>query len=192
MKSISLFVALLAVPGVLSSCQTAEPTRAVLDNAYAVGDAGTKVTIYEGWWSVAAFFEPVPAGAESAPVRVVKGADFAYALLARGWDPEAASPPALIPVRTREKLSVKRGDTLHIRVAPDAVDGDCATGTPLSQEEADFITQRIFPGEFSGVHYDAGTCSSSAFGEGAGGAPADAATGGSGPEAAGQGGQTAP
>jgi hypothetical protein len=114
-------------------------------------------------------------------VRVVKGSDYAYALLAPGWDPESGSPPsALLPVRTISKLSVDRGDTLRIVISDATVLGNCATGTPLAQADADFITQRIFPGEFVGQHYDAASCTVSAVSDsGAGGAgPNDAAAGG--------------
>jgi hypothetical protein len=160
---------------VASACETSEPTEAVIDNAYSASDARGNVTVYAGWWSVAAFFDPVPAGAESAPVRVVKGTAPAYLLLARAWDPAESAPAALVPVRTRSALTVERGDTLHIRVAPETVDGDCATGAPLSQDDADFITQRIFPGAFSNEVYDAATCTSSPAGDGSGGAPSGAA-----------------
>ncbi len=176
----------------LSACDTSNPTFAVIDNGYATSDAASSVSVYRGWWSVAAFFEPVPAGAESAPVRVVKGTDYAYALVARGWDPQAGPPAALVPVRSRLELTVERGDTLHIRIAPDALDGDCATGGPLSQTDADFITERIFPGEFANVTYDAATCTTSPLAEDNGGAPNGASDGNSAMGGAGQGGAATP
>jgi hypothetical protein len=162
---IALFTAALW----LSACETSDPTFAVIDNGYPATDASGSVSVDRGWWSVAAFFEPVPAGAESAPVRVVKGTDYAYALVARGWDPQAGLPTALVPVRSRLELTVERGDTLHVHVEPGSVDGDCATGAPLSQTDADFITQRIFPGEFANVTYDAATCTTLPLAEGTGG-----------------------
>jgi hypothetical protein len=187
MQRTLILLALSATPALLSGCETSDPTLAVIDNEYAAADAAGAVTVYTAWWSVAAFFEPIPAGGESAPVRVVKGTDFAYALLARAWEPQTGAPAALVPVRSRGELTVERGATLHIRISPSTIDGDCATGAPLPQEDADFITQRIFPGEFSDVDYDAATCSSAPAGVGSGGAPGDG--GGSEADTAGTGGR---
>lgn len=153
-------LALAVFGAVANACATSDPTDAVLDNDYAADTDGSGVTVYSGWWSVATFLDPVPPGQESRPVRVVQGTDYGYALLARAWTPGSGSPVDLVPVRSRGELFVERGDTLHFRVSPTSVDGDCATGVPLSQADADFITQRIFPGAFAGVTYDAATCSS--------------------------------
>ena len=38
--------------------------------------------------------------------------------------------------------------------------GSCDAKQALSQGDADFITQRIFPGDFAKMIYDAKTCSS--------------------------------
>jgi hypothetical protein len=47
----------------------------------------------------------------------------------------------------------------------------------LSQSDADFITQRIFPGEFATVRFDAATCvASSLTDSGAAGAGGEAPT----------------
>jgi hypothetical protein len=91
-------------------------------------------------------------------VRVVPAADYAYALLARGWDERSRAPTTLIPVRTKTKLSVKRGATLTIALSAESLVGDCAAHEPLAQEEADFITERVFPGAFANQTYDAATC----------------------------------
>ena len=171
MRRLLCGLALFGFLPLVNACETSDPTLAVLDNAYSASDTRGNVTVYDGWWSVAAFFAPIAAGAESAPVRVVKGTDTAYVLLARDWEPTLGSPATLIPARTRNELTVGRGDTLHIRIAPETVDCDCATGQPLTQDDADFITQRIFPGEFANVMYDAATCTSSPSADGADGAP---------------------
>ena len=56
---------------------------------------------------------PVPAGAESDPNRVIPATDYAYALMAPGWDPTSDAPPKrLVAVRTKAQVSVARGDTL--------------------------------------------------------------------------------
>lgn len=173
--SLGIMAACAALTG---ACETSTPTRAVLDNGYAPA-AAASVTVYKGWWSVASFLDPVPAGAESAPVRIVEGTDYGYALLAPGWIADSGAPSTLVPVRTRTELTARRGDTLHLHIAPDTADGDCASGTPLSQSDADFITARIFPAEFAGKRYDAATCTTTSLGEAGGATGGDSeATGG--------------
>jgi len=162
----------------LAGCATADPTTAVVDNGYAAHDAdpSTDVTAYKAWWSVALFPEPVAAGQSSDPIRVVPGNDFAYALLAPGWDPATGSTPAsLIPVQTTQRISVDRGETLHILLSDSTTIGNCASGRPLSTEEAAFIVDRIFPGDFAGVVYDPSTCVATPIAEDAGTDARDAA-----------------
>jgi hypothetical protein len=158
----------------LSACNTAEPTSAVLSNQYppaSSADALDSTSVYKGWWSVAQFPEPVAAGQVSDPVRIVLGSDYGYALLAPGWDVESGvAPTTLIPVRSAQKLSVGRGELLTFVVSEQATIGDCRAGSPLTQEDADFMTQRIFPGEFAGLAYDAASCVSSAVVSAEGGA----------------------
>lgn len=173
---------LVLCASLLSACETSDATQAVFDNQYPVTDAAAvgSVVIYKGWWSVAELRDPVAAGSESDPLRVVKGTDYAYALLAIDWDPASGTTPEmLLPVRTNAKLTADRGDTLHIGISDLTVLGNCLTGKPLSQEDADFITQRIFPGEFAGQGYDAATCTVTAATDsgaaGAGGAAGAAA-----------------
>ena len=144
------------------SCGTESPTFAVVDNAYPAppdGGSGPQAVVYRGWWSVTYFATPVPAGAESAENRVIPSTDYAYALLAPGWDPDSGAPPAtLLPLRTNDRLSVGRGGTLHVVLSDATAAGNCAAGKPLPQDVADLITRSIFPDEFSGVAYDAATC----------------------------------
>jgi hypothetical protein len=158
----------------LAGCNTSEPTTAVLSNEYpSAGDAGSadSMPVYKGWWSVAQFPEPVPAGQVSDPVRIVQGSDYGYALLAPGWEPSSSTPPTtLIALRSARKMSVGRGELLTFVVSEQAAIGDCAAGNPLTQEDADYITQRIFPGEFAGLSYDASSCTTSAVEAGALGA----------------------
>ncbi len=149
----------------LTGCETSEPTQAVFDNDYARSgsDPGfsEEIVVYKAWWSVAQLTEPVGPGNESDPVRIVPGTDFAYALLAPGWDRESGAPPsALIPVRTRGELTAARGETLRVPLSDATTLGNCAgvETEPLAQADADFITQRIFPAEFSNLSYDAATC----------------------------------
>ncbi len=175
----SCFLLLCGATLGLGACDTSNPTEAVLHNGYPAGDSTSAAspTVYKAWWSVAEFRDPVLAGEESAPVRVVEGEDFAYALLAPGWDPASGTTPErLVPVRTIDRPSVTRGDTLRIVVSDTTTLGDCAKSSPLEQADADFITQRIFQGEFVGQRYDAATCTASSVSEA--GAPSETGGGG--------------
>jgi hypothetical protein len=170
---------MLALP-LLAGCDSSEPTRAMLRNDYpSATDPGSvdSSTVYRGWWSVAQFPAPVPAGQVSDPVRVVQGSDYGYALLAPAWDESSGNPPTtLIALRSTGKLSVGRGDWLTFVVSAQTTVGDCRAGNPLTREDADFITQRIFPAQFAGLSYDAATCTTSSLladDAGAGGAQSD-------------------
>jgi hypothetical protein len=136
-----------------AACETPDPTKAVVDNAY----PGT--VVYKAWWAATLFNDPVRPGESSDEQRSVPETDVVYALLAPGWDPESGSPPVkLIAVKSKTAISAPRGDTLHIVFSDQTFAGNCAVGQPLSQEDADFITQRIFPGELANATYDARTC----------------------------------
>jgi hypothetical protein len=147
------------------ACCTPDPTKAVVDNGYPElvdgGDPSTQVVVYKAWFVTTLFTEPVLPAQSSDERRSVPATDSAYALLAPGWDPEGTAPPTtLIAVQSKAKLSVSRGDFLHLSISDATFKGSCAAKQPLSQAEADFITQRIFPGEFASVTYDAATCTS--------------------------------
>lgn len=133
-----------------------DATMIVVDDGY---DPADGAVVYEVWWQTTLVPNAVSPGAQSPAYRTTPAADYAYALIARGWDPSSGQPPnELIAVRTRDPVSVDRGDTLHVVVSPSTIVGDCATGEPLTQAEADLITQSIFPGAFEGAIYDATTC----------------------------------
>jgi len=154
---------LLASAASLPACGTPDATYAVVDDGYPSvpegGDPSGTIAVYEGWWLVATFASPVAGGAESETERVVPGSDTAYFVLAPGWDPASGTPPSrLLPAMTKTPVAVDRGGTLHIEVDDAHVAGNCAAGQPLTQDQADFITQRIFPGAFAGLAYDAATC----------------------------------
>lgn len=145
------------------ACDTETATTAVVVNEYPDltdgGDTAKQVVVYKAWWVTTLFTEAVLPAATSSELRTVPVSDTAYALLAPGWDPGSATPPvALIPVRSKTQLSVNRGDVLQIKVSDATFRGNCAANQALSQEDADFMTQRIFPGEFAGRTYDARTC----------------------------------
>lgn len=161
----SLLVLLAAATSV--ACDTEAATYAVATDSYPSADAGAAVsnTVYKAWFSSTLFRNPVPPASSSEAQRTVPNDDFAYAVLAPNWDPSSGSlPTQFVALKSRVKLGVARGDTLNIDVSDATFTGNCAGGTPLSQADADFITQRIFPGEFSDVAYDAATCLSTPIG----------------------------
>jgi hypothetical protein len=154
------------------ACETPNSTYARVDNAYPIpgdasvagaipdgGEPAPQTVVYRAWYSVTYFGDPIAAGEASPPQLVVTTSDTAYALLAPGWDPQSgAAPTALIAVQSKQKVFVGRGDTVTIHVSDDTFEGNCAAGSALTQDEADVITQRVFPAEFGGGTYDAKTC----------------------------------
>jgi hypothetical protein len=172
MKPLTLLASLLVLPALALGCDTPDSTFAVIDDGYPSvpegGDPSQTIAVYEGWWLVATFPTPVPGGGESETERVVTGTDYAYLVLAPGWDPSSGTPPPrLLPAMTRDEVSVARGDTLHIQVDDAHVAGNCAAGQPLTQDQADYITHSIFPGAFAAVVYDAASCTSRPAGDAA-------------------------
>jgi hypothetical protein len=160
------FLTLTTALALLSGCETGTPTHALVENAYPpAADGGAladQLIVYRLWWTTTLFHRAIPPGQSSDEQRVVNDRDYAYALVARGWDPGAsARPEQLSAMRSRDELSVERGATLQIRVSDQTFLGNCAADQPLSQADADFVTQRIFPGEFAGLSYDAASCTTS-------------------------------
>ncbi len=154
---------MLALAALVGGCATETPTTAIVDSRYPAiadgGDIGSALTVYKVWYATTLFRDPIAPGGESKMERTTPGADYAYAVLAVGWVPSSPEPPsALIPLQSTARLSVERGATVHIEVSDRTFAGRCAGGNPLSAAKADFITQRIFPGEFEGLSYDAATC----------------------------------
>jgi hypothetical protein len=146
-----------------AACDTENPTMVVVDNGYAPvpdgGDPKTQMTVFKVWWVTSLLPDAVGPGGEGQPQRTVPNTDFAYALIAPGWDPSSPMPPTtFVAARSAVRLTASRGDTLHVPVSDNTFVGNCAVGKPLLQDDADFITQRIFPAEFTGSTYDAATC----------------------------------
>jgi hypothetical protein len=158
-------LASLAAGATSAGCDTEDATSAVVENAYPVvadgGDPSQNVVVYKVWWVATLFPDPVAPGQLSTEYRSVSEYGVAIALLAPGWNPSSGSPPTtLIPVKSKEVLRVSRGNTLRITISDETFGGNCAAHQQLPQEDADFITQRIFPGDFANVTYDAHTCRS--------------------------------
>jgi hypothetical protein len=93
-------------------------------------------------------------------------ANTAYAVLAPGWNPSSStSPSSFVVLQSRTGFAVQLGDTLKIPVDDKTFMGNCASGSFLSQSQADFITQRIFPSIFVSFRYDAATCTTILIGD---------------------------
>jgi hypothetical protein len=123
-----------------------DATTIVVDNAY------TDDTIVdEVWWSQTLVPDQVTPGGESPVYRTTPANETAYVVAERGGN--------VFVARTTTPLGVDRSAELHVVISPEKIVGDCATSNArLTQPEADFITQSIFPGRFAGAVYDAATC----------------------------------
>jgi hypothetical protein len=147
----------ITAAALLPACNDTAST-VVVTNAYpadAEGGAPAAMTVVKLWWMTTLIADPVAPATTSAAERAAPGDDFAYALLAPGW---GAPPDALIAARSRERLSVARGEQLRIAVSDDTFIGNCAAGRPLDADTATLIVERIFPGDFAGATYDPSTC----------------------------------
>lgn len=177
-KAMNLLCACLCVA---SAACSDDPTTAVVENGFpAAVDGGTssKTTVFKVWWSTTLFPTPVAPLTSSEVERTVPATDFAYALLAPGWAPEDGGRPSrLVPVRSVAKLSVATHDRLLIAVSDDTFVGNCAAGKRLSDEDARFVVERIFPGDFAGSLYDPTTCETTSSDGGASDAPSSDASG---------------
>jgi hypothetical protein len=156
----SLRSSLFSVAAALFLIGCDKPSTTVsVDNAYAPVDA---LVIFRAFWQAVLFDMPIAPGASSGPQDTVAASpNTAYVVVARGWDPAAAaapSPAQLIVLQSRQGFEVHWNTTLHIPVDDTTFAGNCAAGSVLTQEQADFITQRVFAAEFAGRQYDAATC----------------------------------
>jgi hypothetical protein len=151
----------LAICALLPSlgCDTPD-TNVVLDNDYPTG--GGQI-LFRGRWLTTSFMTPIPPGTSSDPESTPSASpNTAYALIAPGWDPASGgAPTSLVVLQSMMGFEVHLNQTLHIPVDDMTFAGNCATGSSLSQEQADFITQQVFADEFSGQRYDAATCTTS-------------------------------
>lgn len=146
----------------VAACDTPD-TEVVLDDDYAA-DAAMPLVVYEASWQAVSFPSPVAPGASSGPQPTLAASDnTAYVVLAPGWNPSGSAPPAtFVVLQSRAGYGVHLNQTLHIPVDDATFAGDCAAGDPLTQAQADFITQLVFPCTFAALHYDAATCTTTA------------------------------
>jgi hypothetical protein len=143
------------------ACDTPQ-TFVVLENAFPA-TASKPYVISQGFWQAVSFAGPIPPGDSSPPTATVAAsANTAFVLVAPGEEVLADGGPAtgssLLVLESDGGFGVELNQTLFIPVRDATFVGDCAGGSPLSQDEADFITQRVFESAFSGLVYDAATC----------------------------------
>jgi hypothetical protein len=157
-----VMVASLSLGAFAAGCDRQPDTAVVIDNNYAPSQT-PPLAIYRAYWHAVAFQDPVAPGASSdAESTVPASASTAFVLLAPGWD--GSTPPAsFVVMQSRGGFGMHFNDTLHIPVDDTTFVGNCAANSPLSQTQADFITQRIFtedifPGASLPFGYDAVTC----------------------------------
>jgi len=164
----------LAVFATLALGCTAPQTNVVLQNDYPTGQTAPLV-VYGAAWQAVTFTSAVPPGSSSTPQSTVPAsANTAYVVLAPGWnatsdatsDPTSTTrPTSLVVLQSRDGFAVNLGDTLHIPVSDATFTGNCATGSVLTQAQADFITQLVFPSTFASLRYDAATCTTTQIGD---------------------------
>ena len=162
-KSLGLMAIACALPAM--GCDTPE-TDVVLDNDYPMSPTDACV-VYRGAWQAQSFDDPIVPGSSSAPQSTVAASEnTAYVVLAPGWDPAStAAPTSFVVMQSRQGFGVHLNNTLHIPVDDAAFAGNCAAGSFLSQAQADFITQLVFPSVFASLHYDAATCTTTPIGD---------------------------
>ncbi len=142
-----------------SACEV--PTTTVeIDNAY---PASSKQIVYRAFWQAVRFTTPLAPRAASDPQNTVPAsANTAWVLLAPGWDPRDSAPPTkFIVLESKTGFAVDLDHALTISVDDTTFAGNCGTGSHLDQAEADFITDRVFQAEFTGLAYDATSCTTS-------------------------------
>ena len=167
MRAIMLVAVVTLAAG---GCATAPTTAVVLENSY-TPSLTSPLVIYDAFWEAVSFQVDggIPPGASSAPQSTVAcSASTAYVVLAPGWDPTSqAAPASLVVLESRGAgFGVSLGGTLDIPVNDTTFVGNCAAGSFLSEEEAQFITQEVFPNDFANLRYDPATCAVTPLGDG--------------------------
>lgn len=147
----------LLIATFFSGCDTPH-TYVVLDNNYPPSE--TPLIVYHAFWQAVSFQTPVLPGSSSDVQNTIPAsANTAYVLVAPGWDPTSSTvPTSFIVMQSRDGFGVHLNNTLHIPVDDAMFIGNCAASSFLSQDQADFITQRVFASDFAGLSYDPSTC----------------------------------
>jgi hypothetical protein len=138
----------------------------VLENDYPVSGTDALV-VYQAAWQAISFQDPIVPGFSSDLLSTIAASEnTAYVVLAPGWDPtSAAAPTSFVVLQSRQGFGVHLNNTLRIPVDDTTFTGNCVAASFLSQAQADFITQLVFPGVFASLHYDAATCTTNPIGD---------------------------
>jgi hypothetical protein len=154
----------LATPALLvalaaTACDDPSATTVTVDNAYPLS-ATYPAVVYRATWETASLQVPLAPGESSDPIDTVPASTSpAYVLLAPGWDPASGAKPAsLVVLQSKVGYDVHLGGAVRFAVSDETFDGRCDVGSPLTQEQADFITKSVFPSDFASLAYDAATC----------------------------------
>ena len=149
-----------------SACESPH-TFVVFDNDY---PPAARMIVYRATWQAIAFQDSIAPDRSSGPQSTIAASEnTAYAILAPGWDSDGGSPPrTLIVLQSREGFAVHLNNTLRIPIDDASFAGNCAAGSTLTQAQADFITQLVFPDVFASLHYDAATCTVTPMGDASG------------------------
>jgi len=153
-------ISVVCVAAYAAACFPQPDTSVVLTNEFPTS-SDRPLVVYSAFWQAVSFTQPIAPGQSSAPENTVPATDnTAYVLLAPGWDPTSAEPPtSFVVMESKDGFAVSFDDTLRIAVSDATFTGNCAGGSRLSQDEADFITERVFQKTLAGFRYDAATCS---------------------------------
>lgn len=155
----ALLAALSAV-----GCEDNPPALVEVNNEY---PANSGLVVYQALWQAASFQNPIAPGTSSPPQTTVPASDnTAYVVLAPNWDPSSSVAPSnFLVLQSRTGFAVNLGDTLQIPVDDAAFAGNCAAGSTLTQQQADSITQFVFPSIFGSLKYEAATCTTTHLGD---------------------------
>lgn len=144
-----------ALEGCAGFPDEARPAHAIVDNRY------PGAVVNRAYWQAVSFDDPIPPGASSVVLEAVpSSANRAYVLLA-----PASAPTSLVVLQSRVGFDASLGHTTRIPVDDGTFAGNCAAGSPLTQAEADFITQLVFARDFAHRRYDAATCTTTEIGD---------------------------
>jgi hypothetical protein len=164
LKALSLLGVVLCAGFLFLACEGPATANVILNNEY---PAQSGLVVYQAYWQAVLFSSPVPPGtASEAQPTVAASENTAYVVVAPGWNPSSSTPPSsFILLQSQGGFSVNLGSTLTIPVADSTFSGNCASGSVLSQSQANFITQLVFPRLFEGLTYDAATCATGQVGD---------------------------
>jgi hypothetical protein len=139
-------------------------TTVVVDNHYPA------LIVYRASWQAVSFQTPILPGSSSDPQSTLAASpNAAYVLLAPGWDPQRSTPPtSFVVMQSVGGFGVNLDETLHIPVDDTTFIGNCASGSFLRQDQADFITQFVFPSDFASSSYDPKSCTTTPIGDAGG------------------------